>query len=433
MRDLQQPSPHRVNLAKENFTKPRVSAFKCPADRLQAFCWDSEVQGLGIRATPRGRSAYVFQRQHQRRTVRITIGDVNAWSIPDARMKARELQRQLDEGENPTEVKRGKRTALRAEQVRRDAESITVGEIWPSYMEKGRPKGKEKFRERYLADLRLMVSPGGRPKKRGKGLTRPGPIFPLLAHSLGRLDEDQLLFWYREEEQRGRAQAARALMMLRGFLRWCMAQPEYRLNARPAQDAAKSPALLSELPALKRRTDSIEPSQIAGWWAQVIQLPNVQVSAYLRALLMTGLRREAMASLKWKDVDLRWKRATFTDKVFGTRTIPLGDELCKLIKLLPKDGDYVFSGRSSDGYIKDPRSSMAQVLRRAGLGHVSIHGLRRSFALLAEDAGVPTGAAAQFMGHSPSGTHEGYKLRSHDQLRVYVNRIEAHLSALVSA
>jgi integrase len=419
-------------LSKENFTKPRVSAFKCPPDRQQAFYWDSEVQGLGVRATPRGRLAYVFQRQHQGRTVRITIGDADAWSIPDARMKARELQRQLDEGQNPVEVKRVKRAALRADEERKEAESITTGEIWPTYLEKGRPKGKERFRSRYLNDLKLMSAPGGEPKKRGAGLTRPGPIFPLLALPLGGLDEDRLLAWYKLEEQRGRAQAARALMMFRGFLRWCMAQPEYRVIARRAQDAAKSSALLGELPALTRRTDSIEPSQIADWWSQVVQLPNIQVSTYLRALLMTGLRREAMASLKWRDVDLRWKQATFTDKVFGTRVVPLGDELCRLIEQLPRDSQYVFSGSGKDGYVKDPRSSMAQVLQRAGLGHISIHGLRRSFALLAEESGVPTGAAAQYMGHSPSGTHEGYKSRSLDQLKVFINRIESHLMSLIA-
>ena len=147
---------------------------------------------------------------------------------------------------------------------------------------------------------------------------------------------------------------------------------------------------------------------------------------------MTGLRREAMASLKWKDVDLQWKVATFTDKVYGIRTIPLGDQLSTIIEDLPKENMYVFTGRGGVGYIKDPRASMAHSLERAGVGHVSIHGLRRSFALLAEEAGVPVGAVAQYMGHSPSGTHEGYKTRSLDQLRVSINRVEAHLLKLIA-
>jgi integrase len=420
-------------VSKINFTSARVAAFRCPVDQGQAFHWDTEVPGLSVRVTPRGKPAYVFQRQHLGRTVRITIGGVGAWSIPEARHKAREIQRQLDVGDNPVELKRAKRAAQESERSQREVESITVGQIWPTYLERGRPKGKDAFRPRYLADLKLMSSAGGERKKRGAGSTLAGPIHPLLAVPLVQLDEDRLLAWYKYQEVRGRPQAARALMMFRGFLRWCLSQTEHRILARPAYEAARSPALVGELPAQKRRTDSVEPSQVACWWEEVLQLPNVQVSAYLRALLMTGLRREAMATLKWRDVDLRWKRATFTDKVFGTRSIPLGDDLCRLIADLPKQNEYVFSGKGEPGHVKDPRASMTRALKQAGLGHVSIHGLRRSFALLAEDSGIPVGAAAQYMGHAPGGTHEGYKPRSQDQLRVYINRVERHLSVLLAS
>ncbi len=418
-------------MAKDNLTKPRINAFKCPPERAQAFLWDLEVNGLGVRATPRGQTAFVFQRQHLGKTVRITIGGTDAWTIPEARMKAREIQRQMDQGENPVAAKQEKIAATHVENERRKTQGITVGELWPIYLEEGRPKGKDSFRPRYLNDLRLMASPGGHAKKRGKGLTKPGPIYPLLSMAISELDEDGLLAWYKVQEARGRAQAARALMMFRGFLRWCLAQPQYRSLAKPVQESARSPALVGELPAQKRRTDVIEPSQLAGWWAAVLQLPNPHISAYLRALAMTGLRREAMANLKWSEIDFRWKKATFTDKVFGTRVIPLGDVLLNIIKSLPKEGDFVFAGRGKTGHIADPRASLKSSLAACGLGHVTVHGLRRTFALLSEESGVPTGAAAQYMGHRPSGTHEGYKPRSTEQLRVYILRIEARLQQLL--
>lgn len=419
-------------MSKDNLTKPRVLAFKCPPDKTQAFLWDAEVRGLAVRATPNGSPSYVFQRTLAGRTVRYTIGKADAWSIPEARQKARELQRQLDEGVNPVEAKRARLTAAKVQEERRKVEAITVGEIWPAYLERGRPKGKDAFRPRYLRDLELMASPGGERKKRGEGQTRPGPIYPLLALPLQTLDEDCLLSWYREQELRGREQAKRALMMFRGFLRWCASQPEYRGLAKAAQESARADSLMAEQPAVRRRTDAIEPSQLGRWWAEALNLPNPQVSVYLRALVMTGTRRQAMASLRWTDVDLRWKQATFADKVYGTRTVPLGDELAKLIDSLPRVNEYVFHGRGESGHIVEPRSSLARTTQAAGLGHVSVHGLRRTFALLAEDAGVPTGAAAQYMGHSPRGTHEGYKPRSLDQLRQSINRVETHLQGLIA-
>jgi integrase len=64
------------------------------------------------------------------------------------------------------------------------------------------------------------------------------------------------------------------------------------------------------------------------------------------------------------------------------------------------------------------------VLIDAGIQHVSIHGLRRTFALMREAAGAPAGAIAQVMGHRPSAVAEGYKPRSIDALRPYLARVE---------
>ena len=48
-------------MAKIAFTAVRVEGFKCPLDKKQAFLWDKIALGLGLRATPAGKPAYVFQ------------------------------------------------------------------------------------------------------------------------------------------------------------------------------------------------------------------------------------------------------------------------------------------------------------------------------------------------------------------------------------
>ena len=101
----------------------------------------------------------------------MTIGSPVVWRIDAARNKARELQRQIDEGRD-----RG----LRAETVAADvasregakASALTVGEVWPRYLQEGRPKRRAAWKPRYLADLRKMSAAGGEPKKRGAA--RPG-------------------------------------------------------------------------------------------------------------------------------------------------------------------------------------------------------------------------------------------------------------------
>ncbi len=82
-------------MAKIAFTAGRVAGFKCPSDKAQAFLWDTNVPGLGLRATPAGKPAYIFQGRFQDKTIRLTICGPDAWSIPQAQEKARELQRRI--------------------------------------------------------------------------------------------------------------------------------------------------------------------------------------------------------------------------------------------------------------------------------------------------------------------------------------------------
>ena len=422
-------------MAKIAFTAGRVSGFKCPPDKKQAFMWDVTAPGLGLRATPAGKPAYVFQSVYQGKDLRITIGSPAAWSIPDAQAKARELQRLIDEGKDPRDLKREaiaaqvKKQAAAAAKVEADkAAALTVGEVWPLYLENGRPKRKDAWKPRYRADLEAMAAPGGEKKKRGQGATRPGPLYPLLALPLAAINEDTLKSWYDREAVAGKHQAARALMMFRGFLRWCAARPEYRnLTDR---DAGKAAAIVENLPSNTRRTDALEAAQVPGWWAGVEQLSNRTASAYLRALLLTGARREELAALTWANVDFQWRKLTIADKVETTRTIPLSPYMAHMLATLPRVGLYVFASTGKAGRITDTRNSHAKALQSAAIEGLTIHGLRRSFSLLGEAAGAPAGAIAQVMGHKPSATAEGYRPRSIDALRPFLEQIEAHILSL---
>ena len=92
-------------MAKVAFTAGRVNGFKCPHDKAQAFLWDSTAKGLGLRATPAGKPSYVFQAVYQDKTIRLTIGSPDVWTIPLAQEKARQLQRLIDEGQDPRSLK----------------------------------------------------------------------------------------------------------------------------------------------------------------------------------------------------------------------------------------------------------------------------------------------------------------------------------------
>ena len=129
-------------MAKIAFTAGRVAGFKCPPGKTQAFLWDVTAPGLGLRATPSGKPAYVFQGEFHQKTIRITIGNPDAWSIPQAQEKARELQRQIDEGHDPRDLKRDVIAAAVEKKAVAAAQAVTVGDVWPRYLEEGKPKRK---------------------------------------------------------------------------------------------------------------------------------------------------------------------------------------------------------------------------------------------------------------------------------------------------
>lgn len=162
-------------MAKIAFTAGRVSGFKCPADKAQAFLWDTTAPGLGLRATPAGKPAYVFQGVYQGKTLRLTIGAPSAWGIPDAQAKARELQRLIDEGKDPRDLKRDALAAHAQKQAAAAADAITMGQAWARYIEQRRPFWGELNYRDHLA----MVQAGGEQRARLPSTkTVPGALPP---------------------------------------------------------------------------------------------------------------------------------------------------------------------------------------------------------------------------------------------------------------
>lgn len=414
---------------KVNITTGRIADFRCPPGKAQAFLRDAKSPWLAVRVTQAGSKSFVFEAKLNGSSIREVIGSTSAWTIDAARQAANEKKMLVDRGVDPRTLRKEAVAAQKAQASEQQQRALLVSDVWPRYLEEGKPRRKEAWKPRYKADLQKAAAPGGEPKKRGKGVTKPGPLFALMGMRLTDIDQDTMRDWYAAERKRGPMQAARTLAMFAGFLTWCSTKREYR--ALVNRDAAKASELQDMLPAKKVRTDALELAQLPAWVKAVEELPNRTAAAYLMALLLTGARREEMAAIKRDDdVDWRWNRLTLPDKVGTTRTIPLTGYLKSMfesIPLVPGNAFLFASPGTTDKRISDPRSAHAAVLKASGVGHCTIHGLRRSFALFAEAAGAPAGAIAQIMGHRPSAVSERYKPRSVDMLRPYLAQIEAFI------
>lgn len=406
----------------ENFTSDRVAEFSCKTGKQQSIFWDGKTPGLGLRVTAAGAKSYIFETSLHGRTIRLTIGDTRTWTISKAQAEATRLKSLTDQGIDPRQQKVEQRAKMEAAQTEAQRHGLTLGEVWPLYVN----ARKSKWSTGHLQNHMTLTAAGGEPKKRGKGLTVAGPMASLMPLALVDLTGERVAAWLEKEAADRPTNAAQSYRLLRAFIRWAADMPAYRgIVAAEAYSASKVREAVPKSQAADG--DGLQREQLQTWFDAVRRIGNPVISAYLQCLLLTGARREELAALRWIDVDFQWRSMTIKDKVEGSRTIPLTPYASALMAALPRRNEYVFSSpAAASGYIEEPRIAHTKALAAAGLPHVSLHGLRRSFGTLCEWVETPSGISAQIMGHKPSALAEKhYRRRPLDLLRKWHDMIEA--------
>jgi len=356
--------------------------------------------------------------------VRVTIGDVKAWSIEGAKTEARRLQVLIDQGYDPRQVKADKEaaimartTSLKSQQAR---ESITLSMAWNEYIEARKPQWSELH---YRDHIRAMKVGGEKKPHNSKKLTVSGTLASLATVRLFEITPERVEEWARVEVMKRPARARLSLRLLKAFLFWCSRHPTYK--ATVTNNAAQNKEASEILGKANVRNDVLQREQLPVWFDAVKQIHNPVSSAYLQILLLIGSRREELAKLRWEDIDFQWNSITIKDKVEGQRIIPLTPYVAHLLASLPRRSEWVFSSpASASGRLTDPRPAHYKACTIAGLD-MTLHGLRRSFASLCEWIEMPGGIAAQIQGHKPQGVREqNYIRRPLDLLRKWHIKIE---------
>jgi len=401
-------------MSKVKFTQGRIEGFVCARGKAQSFLWDTVAHGLGLRATSTGTKSYIFQSKLDNKTIRVTIGDTSTYSISEAQAITTNYKAEINKGIDPRLAKAeqlAKNESTRAKAKRQD---ITLREVWPIYLEKHKAKWSEGH---YHNHIKLALA-GGENKKRGTGKTVAAPLASLMPLTLSKLTSTKIADWLALESLTRPTGAAQSFRILRAFIGWANETDEF--SGIVSGDIFQAKKVKAVIPENKTKEgDNLQREQLATWFEAVKTIGNPVISAYLQALLITGARRRELSALRWGDVDFQWNSMTIRDKVEGERTIPLTPYVSHLLAALPRRSEWVFSSpTASDGKLTEPRIAHTKALIKAGLPHVSIHGLRRSFCTLCEWVECPAGISAQIMGHKPSALAEKhYRRRPLDLLR----------------
>jgi len=440
-----------------HLTLQRIAKIEAPTGKQARYVFDDDPRHLCVRVTPAGAKSFVFASKLAGTPLRVTIGSVDSWLLDAARIEAKRLQTLVDQRIDPRQEKADRLAATKAkreaaiaaglEAERRAAPAIVA---WTAYV----AARWDKWGKLSQRDHERVANEGGESIRRGRkttedGKTQPGALRPLLQLPLWQINAFCVEAWLKAEVAKRPTQAALAFRLLRGFLNWCLAKPEYADQIDPK--ACVAMAVREELPKRVARNDCLQREMLRPWFEQVIAIPNPVISTYLQVTLLTGRRREQVARLRWDDVDFQWQTIRMQDKTEVETIIPLTPYVAGLLSDLKlrsqipppayrilagkkikndlenwRPSPWVFASKTAEaGYLQEPGKQHKTACGAAGIEGLSIHGLRRSFGTLSEWVECPDGIAAQIQGHAPSGTREKHYIRRPiDLLRMWHAKIE---------
>lgn len=363
---------------KLKLTKTAVDNIALP-ENGDAWVWDKELEGFGVRVQASGRKTYVVRyrvRDEKRTQRKQTIGRCSDMPPEKARELARKVFAQVAEGQDPLKTRR---------QIENDP---TVTQLKERYMkEHAEPFKKPRSAELDEKNWRLHILPSLGSKKvrsvtkadilglHGSLSLKPATANQCLAllSKAFNLAED----WeYRDRHTNPCHKVKKYVIKERELI---LSQDEiYRLNATMA-DLVASSAITKEMALL------------------------------VRLLMLTGCRlREIMhARMDWVDLDR--SLLLLPDSKVGQRKIPLSPAAVELIESMPADQEWLIPGKVKGEPLITPYKAWSRIKKKAGLPkELRMHDLRHTVGSLGHMSGLSQKQIQLLLGHKNIATTARY-------------------------
>lgn len=386
-----------------------------PQDK-QYFVWDTRFTGLGLRISPGGSKAFIYQGRVGGAGLpkRITLGKHPIMSLQDAIDAASEISKQLAAGIDPSRTKaenQAKNKAFAREQVRKQ---LTFGDLFTHYIKTHEAEWSKSYKADHYEAARPHLT--DKPYK-------AQPIGNIWEVSLAELTPDFVESWIRKENETRATTMSKNFRMFKACANWAEDTDKYAgliphktYNSRKVNKSVQS---------VRAHKGALQKQQLKTWFDVVDQIDDVQRAALI-CMLMNGSRPGEMLQLKWSDIDFEWDTIKIIDKVDQwERVIPLTPFTKQTIQSLPRVNDFVFGSRvRQEGYIEITKKYRTLLIEN-GLPNLPPKAMRKSFRTLSEWVDVPRGVVNQIMGHRPSAIDEKHYVdRPIDLLRMWHGKIE---------
>ncbi len=216
-------------------------------------------------------------------------------------------------------------------------------------------------------------------------------------HQIKRKD---LQAWVDELGETSQSSATRALNMMSAIINWGI-----KKELLPNMD---NPCKGVERFRMASREKFLVPRELVTFNLSLNQEPPI-MRDFFHLCLFTGARRGNILAMKWEDIDFDLATWTIPASCFKNGTshiVPLTQDALEVLWRRRKGGNHptwVFPSphtrSSASGHMEDPKRAFHRICKRAGLGNIRIHDLRRTLASYMAMGGSSPYHIARMLGH----------------------------------
>lgn len=341
--------------------------------------------GLYLQVSKTSSKSWIMRYTLGGKSCEMGLGSLNAFSLAEARVRAKAQRKLLADGIDPLATKRSDQLTRRMA----EASIITFDQAATAFITANSPAWRNaKHADQWRNTITTYASP------------------TIGALPVSKIDTAHVLriltpIWLEKTET-----AVRLRGRIEKILDWAKAQG-YRSGDNPAAWRGRLDAGLLPSPSKVANAGhhaAIPWSDIGAFMVALRAAQGAGARA-MEVIILTATRTSEVLNAKWSEIDLDGKLWTIPKermKSFKEHRVPLTDPVLSVLMAVRADsggGEYVFAGRKAN----TPLSNMAclQTLRRMERGDLTVHGMRSTFRdWVSENTSYPRDVAEMALAHA---------------------------------
>jgi integrase len=387
-------------------TKGEVDKLTLPEGKSDHFVWDDSMPGFGVRLRNQNKTYVVQYRVGRQKQRREALGDVRKVTLEAARTIARRRFAAVELGDDPGAERRAEREAA-------NAVVLTLGDVAKRYLDAKRDVLRSSTYKSTERNLNVHFGPlSGRP--------------------IAEIKRQEIAARLQEiVKQFGRTAAARARSTLSTTFVWALKEGLVETSQNPVTLVNDPLAGIDN-----SRSRVLSNAELVKVWRAT---RDDDFGRIVRLLILLGLRRDEVGSLKWSEIDLSAGTLTISaerSKNHKAHTLTLPPMALDILQSIPRreNRDYVF-GRSGQGFQRWGAYTTALRGRLGDIPEWRIHDLRRSCATGMAEIGIQPNIIEAILNHV-SGHKAGvagiYNRAAYaEPMRVALQRWAEHVGAII--